>query len=494
MALLRAIFGPGPEGPEPPRSPGVGGLLLVAFGGLAACGGPGESDASPAGPARIELDGTSLDLAGLQQPELAAPLRAAADELVASGDWAWTSPGPAEGPPRLMDGPRDLGLELVEAGLALGHQAQLELPAGPNSPVDGLSGPLTAAAAAAQAAGRGLFAPEHAPAPRPLEQPLAGICLPMHHKDFSVDYAWELAEVAELGARWVNLIVVTQQQRNDSSEVPLRTLRTPPDERIRATIRAARALGLRVQLMPVVLIAEPGPEDWRGTLAPADRAAWWRSYDRFVCHLADLAREGGADVICIGSELATMEADEGRWRQLVRNVRMRYAGSLTYSANWDHFAELPFWDALDLASMTGYFEVCQETTFGGSGDRFPDVDACLRAGWRAGLSELRHLAAVSGLPTVYSEVGIPSVEGALAKPWDYTLDGPADPDGQRRAFEAFASVFLPGGTPASGYGGAFLYDYWGEGGPADKTYTPRGKPAADVWRRILAESRAAAGL
>ncbi|MDF1799915.1 MAG: hypothetical protein P1V81_12115 [Planctomycetota bacterium] len=461
----------------------------MALACLGACGGRGGSAGSPAGPVRIELDGSVLDLPGLQQPALPGPLRAAADELVASGDWSWTSPG--AGPLRLVDGPRDLGRELVEAGLALAHVEQLRFNGVSNGSLEALDTDWAAAATRAQSSGRGLFAPAHAPGPRPLDLPLAGVCLPMHHKDFSVDYAWELAEVAELGARWVNLIVVTQQQRNDSSEVPLRTLRTPPDERIRATIRAARALGLRVQLMPVVLIAEPGPKDWRGTLAPTDRTAWWRSYDAFVCHMADLAREGGADVLCLGSELASMEADEARWRQLAQNVRMRYAGSLTYSANWDHFAELPFWDALDLASMTGYFEVCQETTFGGARDRFPDLDACLRAGWRAGLSELRHLAAVSGLPTVYSEVGIPSVEGALAKPWDYTLDGRADPDGQRRAFEAFADVFLPGGRPTAGFGGAFLYDFWGEGGLADKTYTPRGKPAAEVWRRILGELDAA---
>ena len=129
----------------------------------------------------------------------------------------------------------------------------------------------------------------------------------------------------------------------------------------------------------------------------------------------------------------------------------------------------------------------EQVTFGGSGDRFPDRDACLRAGWRAARSELRHLAAVSGLPAAFSEVGVPSVEGALARPWDYTLDGPPDPEAQRAAFEAFRSVFTPGGRPTDGFGGVFLYDYWGAGGLEDTTYTPRGKPAAEEWRRLLSE-------
>ena len=103
----------------------------------------------------------------------------------------------------------------VEAGLALGH-----LPLGPERP-EVLGEALSAAARAAQVDGRGLFAPDLAPPPRPLEPPLAGIALPMHHKDPTVDYAWELAELSELGAEWVNLVVATRQRRVDSVEVPL---------------------------------------------------------------------------------------------------------------------------------------------------------------------------------------------------------------------------------------------------------------------------------
>ncbi len=396
--------------------------------------------------------------------------------LVLAAACGGPAPGPAPGPATSAVATEP---ERVESGLALGH-----LPVGEPAP-EGLRETLVEAARRAQASGAGLFAPALAPLPRPLDLPLAGVALPMHHKDPTADYAWELAELADLGARWVNLLVVTRQRHVDSVEVPLVSDRTPSDERIVATIAAARELGLRVQLMPVVLIAEPGPRDWRGTLAPDDRAAWWRSYDRFLCHMADLAREGGADLLSVGSELASMEGDEQHWRELIANLRMRFAGSLTYSANWDHFADVPFWDALDLAEMTGYFEVCSETGFGSQIDRFPDRDACLRAGWRLARAELRHLEAVSDLPAVFSEVGIPSVEGALAEPWNYTLKGEPDPEAQRAAFEAFRAVFLPGGNPAPNFGGVFLYDYWGPGGLEDTSYTPRGKPAVEEWRALL---------
>ncbi len=310
---------------------------------------------------------------------------------------------------------------------------------------------------------------------------IAGVALPMHHKEEHQTYSWELAEIVELGAEWVNLIVATRIENVDSNHVPLTSERTPSDHRIRETIALAHELGLRVQLMPIVLIASPGPKDWRGTLAPSNRDQFWRSYDRFVCHMADLASEASAEVFCIGSELASLEQDRDAWNLLIANVRMRYRGQLTYSANWDHFDKIPFWNLLDFASMTAYFTLCESAKEPAT---MEDL-ACVVEGWKAGLFEVWRLSHLSGLPAVFSEVGVPSATGALAGPWDYTLDTAVDVEAQRIAFEAFREVLLPHGQPAAGFDGAFLYDYWGRGGEQDKTYTVRGKPAAAEWRKIL---------
>ena len=400
-----------------------------------------------------------------------------------------------------------LNTELVRRGLALGRVvADGHLSAGR---VDA----LMAAAAEAQAQGAGLWAQrELDPAPSPFRQDpanpgawlgtIAGVALPMHHKEPHQTYAWELAEIAELGAEWVNLVVATQIDRVDSNRVPLTSDRTPSDHRIRSTVEAAHALGLRVQLMPIVLIKNPGPNDWRGTLAPTDPEQFWRSYDRFLCHMADLASASGAEVLCIGSELASLESESEAWQSLIANVRMRYRGQLTYSANWDHFARVPFWDQLDFASMTAYFTLCAAAK--GAAADFQRVDPqvssdasssalrdCVAAGWQGALFEAWRLSHISKLPVLFSEVGVPSVEGALAGPWDYTKDAPVDLEAQRLAFELFREVLIPDASPAEGFHGAFLYDYWGLGGAGDKTYSPRGKPALAEWRRILGDLSAA---
>lgn len=440
---------------------------------------------------------------------------------------SWVSPRDAE--------PEDFGTslnaELVRRGLAIGHvTADSHLAAGRMEA-------LAAAASEAQAQGAGLWAQREpsAAAPPFRQDPnnpgawlgsIAGVALPMHHKEPHQTYAWELAEIAELGAQWVNLIVATRIDKADSVHVPHTSERTPSDERIRATIEAAHALGLGVQLMPIVLIANPGPKDWRGTLAPKDPGQFWRSYDRWICHMADLASTSGAEILCIGSELASLESDQSAWLRLIANVRMRYRGQLTYSANWDHFAQVPFWGQLDFASMTAYFTLCADAKGAaadfergdlagtdqfkepalddakpGTEDSKPDtaqdlrraaaLRACVQAGWQAALFEAWRLSRISKLPVLFSEVGVPSVEGALAGPWDYTLDAPVDLEAQRLAFELFREALVPGTSPAEGFHGAFLYDYWGPGGPDDKTYSPRGKPALAEWRRILADLAAA---
>ena len=364
---------------------------------------------------------------------------------------------------------------LVEKGLAVGFvdfAHRLE------------ASELLRTAQAAQRARVGLWSQRRAPHPfrsdgsfrRASPSDLRGVALPMHSLEEHHDYERELSEIVELGATWVSLQVVTQQPLVDSSEIPLASERTPSDKRIRETIGRARELGLEVLLLPIVLIRAPGPEDWRGTLAPTDRATWWESYSSFLLHMVDLAADAGASAVSIGSELASMEKDEERWKLLIANARMRFGGCLTYSSNWDHFDEIGFWRQLDFAGMTAYFEL-----YDGPSPTLADLDA----GWRLAKLEMERLARFSHHRVLFTEVGMPSLKGAAAAPWDYTAQGESDHELQRLSFEAFGNVFLKGRGKDDPFLGMLLYDWWGEGGAGDTTYTARGKPAAKVWTELL---------
>jgi hypothetical protein len=310
----------------------------------------------------------------------------------------------------------------------------------------------------------------------PAPPPIAGVTLPMHYKERGKTYARELAEVRELGAEWVQLIVVTRQARVDSIEVPHVSDRTPSFEDVAAVFRRARDSGLRVLVTPVVLIKDAGTDDWRGTLRPRDTDAWFESYSEFVLRLARIAAATDVEAFCVGSELASLERETGYWEDLIAEVREVFPGWLTYSANWDHFASIEFWERLDFASMTAYFTLSKSSD--------PTLKE-LTAGWRHGASELQRLEDRAGLPVVFTEVGVPSLKGGAGAPWDYTRQAVVDLDLQRRAFVAFERIFVTEGRPTAPCHGFFLYDWWGAGGPSSTTYTAREKPAADVWRRLL---------
>jgi hypothetical protein len=281
------------------------------------------------------------------------------------------------------------------------------------------------------------------------------------------------AELAALGVDAVLLPVRWRQLDVHAAELAPHPEVTVDDAVLATIIARARARGLRVGLLPIVDLERIARGAWRGTLAPPDVDRWWQSYRRFILHLAELAAGHDVALLCVGSELASTEAWQARWWALIAEVRERFHGTLTYSANWDHYQHVSFWDRLDVIGVSSYTPLCQ-----------PEDDVCtdddaLTDAWTSALSAL--VAFARGKPILITEVGYPSVTGALAAPWDYTADGPVDLDAQRRGYQAFATALAA--TPS--VTGVFFWIWDGPGGPDDRGYTVRGKPAAAVLDAIF---------
>jgi hypothetical protein len=276
-------------------------------------------------------------------------------------------------------------------------------------------------------------------------------------------------EIAGLGASHVALAVFWRQRDVRASEIAPAAEISTSDERLRAAIRRARAIGLEVFLLPIVDVEVRRPGEWRGTLAPADLPAWWRAYHRFILHYAALAAEEEVALFAVGSELAATEAWRDRWYGLISAVRRRYPGKLVYSANWDHFEKVSFWERLDYVGVTGYNELTR--------DDDASEDELLMA-WRQVRARLVGFAARAGRPLVLTEVGYTSQNGAARRPWDYTVRARVDVEEQRRCYAAFVRAWR--GDPA--LAGVFFWEWGGRGGLRDAGYTPRGKPAEIVLR------------
>ncbi len=314
-----------------------------------------------------------------------------------------------------------------------------------------------------------------------------GVSLGLFSEDAGWSYGPLLEEIATLGAGEVELVIPLYQSDVAATEVGYHPRFSPPIATIRRTMRQARALGLGVVLFPIVRLVESrGPDEWRGTLRPRDRAAWFASYGARIEELAALAAAERAAALTIGSELSTLDREPAPWIRLVARVRARYRGPLVYSANWDRFDAVGLWDLVDRVGVCAYFPLATPIA------PMPD-EAVLVAAWRGVGERLAALAARTRRPVLLTELGYRSQPNALSEPWDERSAVPADAramEAQRRGFAAFRAAFAE--TPAW-LDGFYVWSWYGWGGTGSKGYTPRGKPALGEVRRLLTDRKPATG-
>ena len=247
-------------------------------------------------------------------------------------------------------------------------------------------------------------------------------------------FADELAELAALGTNWV-AIHPYAGVRGDGSVRPSGGALDPDDPPpwLRRPIEAAAAHRMAFFVKPH-LAYWGSPFEWRGEIhfeAAEERERFWTQYTGWIVALARATRD--ADAFCVGTELDGMLADEGRWRDLIARVRAVSSARLTYAANWDHFAEVPFWDALDAVGVQAYFPLSESAD--------PD-ETELEAGWSGVLTRLRALHEQTGKPVVFTELGYHASPHVASRPWSDRGAAPSDAPAARALQERCLRVGL----------------------------------------------------
>jgi hypothetical protein len=187
------------------------------------------------------------------------------------------------------------------------------------------------------------------------------------------------------------------------------------------------------------------------------------------------------DVLVIGSELVSTENKVDEWTKLIREVRHNYKGLITYSANWDHYRSVPFWNQLDLMATNSYYWLGE--------DEKVSVEE-IKKNWKPKQKDLLEFAKSIGKPLLFTEVGWCSQTNAAKEPWDYTQEKPIDNDLQKRLYQAFFETW----HGKSNFAGFMVWEWSpGDGGKGDDSqksgYTPENKPAEQVIREWLAKPR-----
>jgi len=310
-----------------------------------------------------------------------------------------------------------------------------------------------------------------------------GFSLQLQSASPTYPYEQYVREIAATGANTINFVVAAYQENCDSTSIFVEARRTPSDERLGKLIEHAHQQGLRVVVMPIVLLENPRAGEWRGKISPKNWDDWWEDYDNYILHYARVAQAARAEVFVVGSELVSTERDHvGRWRGLIRRVRKAFAKHLSYSANWDHYRPVSWWDDVDIIGMTTYYDLTE--------GKKPTI-ARLQASWRPIRKEILDWQKTINRPILFTEVGWPNQVTCAQYPWDYTRnpDKP-DPTAQANCFEAFFRTWIEDKAVAG-----FLVWEWRNHpnqklGPTDTGYVPCGKPALQVIRKYYQSAEA----
>jgi len=298
---------------------------------------------------------------------------------------------------------------------------------------------------------------------------------PFSTTDFGSDQMKRILDsLRSAGATNVTLIIPYYQANLKSHE-----LRpgwdTPNDDALAAAIDYAHQIGLKVMLKPHL---ETDNLEWRGTIDPSDRAAWYHSYGLMLERYARIARDHNVEDYCIGTELirvasARVNGDNTQqWNNLIAKVRAIYSGKITYSANWsDEFEAIDFWPQLDYIGVSAYFDLSHASD-GSVAELKKSWDV-----WRSTVIE--PVQKKYNKPVVFTEIGYRSIDGAHRNPWDWGRDGSYSELAQSDAYQALFEYW----KDYSWMQGVHFWRWELAAPPAnsgDKGYSPQNKKAHHV--------------
>jgi hypothetical protein len=253
----------------------------------------------------------------------------------------------------------------------------------------------------------------------------------------------------------------------------MRGYRPTPEERriLRGPDPEARyRLIARIEAQAAAI--ENGGHNRLSMRSDADWTRWFQGYSEYILVYARQAQEAGADMFCVGRELdSSVIQREADWRRLIARIRAEFDGPLVYSANFDSWDGIGFWDALDFIGVSAYFPLSDRDD--------PSMDE-LEAGWDRALQPLEAASRRWARPVLLTEAGFPSIASAARAPWREEKTR-ADVWLQSRCYEATLRAL----AARPWIEGAYFWLWERSSRPAfrDTSHTIRGKPATFTMAR-----------
>lgn len=292
-----------------------------------------------------------------------------------------------------------------------------------------------------------------------------------------------LKSLATTGVNWISVVVGVFQETLSSTNITSNQYKTASDNALRHVIELAHSLGMRVALVPFVTLSHDPDHSWvqigSAFNSETQWQDWFASYQGHIKHYATLAQEAGADMFYVGSELPGTTHREDDWRRIIKEVRERFMGPISYdSVAWGNptaeYKRIKFWDALDYIATDFWYPLTNKND--------PTVEE-LKQGWeRTGfLTSLEDVSKQFNKPAILSEIGYASRDGAARMPGISETELAAE-DLQEQADCYQAALEMVMGKPW--LKGIFWWQWNAISVPEPWPGDPHGKPAEDVLRKF----------
>jgi len=239
-----------------------------------------------------------------------------------------------------------------------------------------------------------------------------------------------------------------------------------------ATISMAKEKGLNVMLKPQVWVIGDG---WPGDFRPNSEKEWkiWENgYSEYILTYAKICDSLNVDLFCIATEykLAVQHRPEF-WIKLIKDIKKKYSGPLTYAANWDNYQKVKFWAELDFIGIDAYFPLSEEKT--------PSIEELTEA-WKNEISEIEEFSKKYNMQVLFTEYGYRSRDFSAHTQWNKSESGDINLLAQSNAYQAlYSSIWNE-----TWMSGGFLWKWFAHdqdaGGIKDRNYTPQNKPAEEI--------------
>lgn len=279
---------------------------------------------------------------------------------------------------------------------------------------------------------------------------------------------------SQTAARWLEMPILFAQPTPSSTQVSAGQS-TPTAESVVYGIRAARALGFHVFVVPLFSVDVQG--GWAASIQFSTVAAeqqWFDNFWQVFQPYVIAAQIAGADQIAIGTEEVWLQqyAPVALWNTLISRVRSVFPGIITYDMNWTSLGTpIPAWFSnhdLGILGVSEYIPIIDTRQRIAPAEMIPL--------WRDKVkAQLDALAIQIKKPVILSEIGYRNSADTLYHPWfpDSTVS-PPDPAEQAAACDAALTNIIPDPHII----GVFFWGWDGVGG-----FKLSGQPATAVLQK-----------